>query len=230
VARWPLRSARFRGAGRPPLLGFGTCSGGLSPRSVRRSATAKPRSRLLHRSPGPDRQKIAKGAIICLVNEAVAYWLLFLDLAVGAAVIWLAIWCALWLIRRVRLPPRQANAAQGAGRPPASVKRRCEECGYGWWATPGTERSISGMRLRRWIRRSRRRHRRAPAAWSAPQGWSRCPSCLSTEVRDSRNQDGARGSTSGGFPSFQRSTSTSCSETSQSGVETVADGASSDSV
>jgi hypothetical protein len=74
-----------------------------------------------------------------VVNEAVAYWLLFLDLAVGAAVIGRAICCALWLVRRIRRWLRHANAEQGTGQVPDAVRRRYDSCGYGWWAPPGTE-------------------------------------------------------------------------------------------
>jgi hypothetical protein len=64
--------------------------------------------------------------------------------------------------------------------------RRCDRCGRGWRAVPGREVTVIGLRFRRWVRR-RMRARGAEAVphWAGPFGWSRCPSCLSTQVRTS---------------------------------------------
>ena len=62
--------------------------------------------------------------------------------------------------------------------------RRCDACGRGWRAQPGREISVIGLRLRRRVRRRlRSRDPDRKPRWAAPQGWSRCPSCLSTRVR-----------------------------------------------
>ena len=125
------------------------------------------------------------------MHEAVAYLLLFLDLVVGAAVLWIAIWLVLWLIRRIRRSRAPELADQTAEDMANAVKRRCQKCGCGWWAVPGREVSVSGLRLRRFLRRARRRKKRRVGDWAARQGYSRCPSCLSRQVRDSHDQDPA---------------------------------------
>ena len=83
------------------------------------------------RSRAAEPSKSVRTAILHPVNEAVAYWLLFLDLAVGAAVIWTAIWIVLWLIRRVRRSRQPAAAGQAADQMTNAVKRRCDRCGCG---------------------------------------------------------------------------------------------------
>jgi hypothetical protein len=115
----------------------------------------------------------------------VAYWLLFLDLLVGVAAAWIVIWCVLWAIKRLR---RSVAAVPADGDDP-HVKRRCDACGSSWWGVPGRDKSTLGLKLRRSVRTSRRASKRRSWAWTARQGWSRCPSCLSTEVRDSSEQD-----------------------------------------
>lgn len=117
------------------------------------------------------------------MGEAVAYWLVFVDLAVGVAVAWIVIWCLLWAMQRVR----RAKSAATEGL--TTVKRRCETCGSSWWSLPGQEVSGVGLQLRRSVRKFRRRHRSRSWAWTARKGWSRCPSCLSRNVRDSAGQD-----------------------------------------
>jgi hypothetical protein len=122
------------------------------------------------------------------VKQVVAYGLLLLDLVVGAAVLWIAIWLVLWLVRRVRRAGGPPAAESGDGHAPHSVKRRCQDCGLGWWATPDREVSVSGLRLRRILRHYRRRKKRRVGDWAARQGYSRCPSCFSRRVRDSHDQ------------------------------------------
>ena len=69
---------------------------------------------------------------------------------------------------------------------PESVQRRCDRCRRSWQAIPGRELSGVGLRLRRRARRrARDRGVETASSWSRPQGWSRCPSCLSRRIRTS---------------------------------------------
>lgn len=68
---------------------------------------------------------------------------------------------------------------------PELVVRRCDACGRGWKADPQRRGRVMGLRVRRWVRHRARRRDEPPPGWSGPQGWARCPSCLSTRVRNS---------------------------------------------
>ena len=65
------------------------------------------------------------------------------------------------------------------------TKRVCRSCGSRWYGSPDDDRG----RLALWrARRARRRARKVevvPPERAAKRGWSRCPSCFSTNVRDS---------------------------------------------
>jgi hypothetical protein len=121
------------------------------------------------------------------VGDVGSYGLIFLDLVLGVAVLWVAIWCAVWAIKRVRRSIAPVTA-DSLGR---LKKRRCETCGSSWWSTPGRELSQAGLQIRRAVRKYRRGGKRRSWAWTSRQGWSRCPSCLSREVRDSADQEAA---------------------------------------
>jgi hypothetical protein len=118
-------------------------------------------------------------------RDAVAYWLLFLDLFVGVAAAWIVIWCVLWAFKTLR----GSRGVTPAGEDDPHVKRRCDACGSSWWGIPGYDKTTLGLKMRRQVRTSRRAHKRRSWNWTARQGWNRCPSCLSTEVRNSSEQD-----------------------------------------
>jgi hypothetical protein len=71
--------------------------------------------------------------------------------------------------------------------------RRCDACRSGWLGRPGTDASLLVLRLRRFRRRRARSAGRPVPAWAVKQGWSRCPSCFSSRVRDSRRQHARAG-------------------------------------
>jgi hypothetical protein len=111
--------------------------------------------------------------------------LIFLDLVMGVAVLWVAIWGVVWAIKRVRRSAAPVNAEDLKG----ITKRRCDTCGSSWWGKPGRDVSVVGLQIRRAVRKYRRGGKRHSWSWTSRQGWSRCPSCLSVDVRDSSDQD-----------------------------------------
>jgi len=135
-------------------------------------------------------------------DDTAAYLLLALDLLVVAAVLTLPLVLLLWVLgplrrTRTRRPaPDRSIGPEKSSMPRASdgerVLRRCEDCNVGWKGLPGRDKSKTGLRVRRWVRRRARARKKHGAAWSRRQGWSRCPSCLSTNVRtSSRHSTGA---------------------------------------
>jgi hypothetical protein len=70
-------------------------------------------------------------------------------------------------------------------REPELVVRRCDRCGRGWKADPRVPGRVVGLRVRRWVRHRAREKGEPAPNWAGPQGWSRCPSCLSSRVRTS---------------------------------------------
>lgn len=68
----------------------------------------------------------------------------------------------------------------GEDEEPGTVLRRCESCRVGWKASPGEELSTWALRKDRFARR----RRRTPGQ-RLPRSWSRCPHCLSRQVRTS---------------------------------------------
>lgn len=122
-------------------------------------------------------------------EDAAAYLLLVVDLivvAVGLSLPVLALW---WLVGRARRPRSSGHAAGSAASPGTErVLRRCDACGVGWKGRPGDDRSTLGLKVRRWKRRRTRAEKRHTPAWARRQGWSRCPSCLSSDVRTSSRQ------------------------------------------
>jgi hypothetical protein len=147
-------------------------------------------------------------------EDPAAYLLLAMNLLVVAVVLALPILLLWALIGRplpipgAPSPPRRAPAH----RPPASggstvlpgsaadvdddvaaapgerVLRRCEDCGVLWKGLPGKDSPVPMLKLRRWMRRRTRARKTDTPTWAKRQGWSRCPSCLSTNVRTSRAQ------------------------------------------
>ncbi len=112
------------------------------------------------------------------------YVLLAVDLLLVALLLTVAGYLAAGLLRLARSNRRGIPACASAGE---LTWRRCESCKGRWQAQPGSEVSATGLRLRRAVRRVARTRQRT-VAWARPQGWSRCPRCLSTRVRDSRRQ------------------------------------------
>jgi hypothetical protein len=136
----------------------------------------------------------------------VTYSLLVLDVLVLALLIQLVVFGPIWLVRRrrrstagsgSRAARASATADPGAGFGSGARKRRCDDCRSGWVGEPGTDASAFVLRLRRSARRRAQRSGRPVPNWAAKRGWDRCPSCLSTNVRDSRRQVGV-GSSVGG--------------------------------
>ena len=114
-------------------------------------------------------------------DDAAAYLLLAVDLLVVAVVLTLPLLALLWLIGT----PRRRRSTE-------RVLRRCEACGVAWKGVPGHTLGRTSLRIRRWTRRRARARRQDTPAWAGRQGWSRCPSCLSTKVRTSSRE--SRGS------------------------------------
>lgn len=111
--------------------------------------------------------------------DLAAVLLLVLDLVVVA------------LVLAVPLLLLGAVLRRRGGSSPAPVLRRCEACSAGWRAVPGDDHTALGLRLRRRVRRRARARAGPVPRWARPQGWSRCPSCLSKQVRTSRRDGDA---------------------------------------
>jgi hypothetical protein len=121
-------------------------------------------------------------------DDAAAYLLLLLDLLVVALVLTLPVLAVWWLIGRPPEPRRAVTRDGAAGTHPSPgerVLRRCDGCGVGWKGRPGDDASVLVLKVRRWKRRSTRGKKQDTPAWAGRRGWSRCPSCLSTDVRTS---------------------------------------------
>jgi hypothetical protein len=141
------------------------------------------------------------------VATFVTYSLLILDVLVIALLIQLVVFGPIWLLRRrsrmQSVPQRRARTSTPAPVQPTpgdagfgvgARKRRCDDCRSGWVGEPGTDSSVLQLRLRRAARRRAKRGGRPVPEWAERRGWGRCPSCFSTNVRDSRRQSevGAR--------------------------------------
>jgi hypothetical protein len=109
-------------------------------------------------------------------DDAAAYLLLAVDLLVVALVLTLPLLGFWWLVGRPR---------RSAAEPQQRVLRRCDACGVGWKGTPRDDARAVTLKLRRWQRRRTRERKEDTPAWARRRGWSRCPSCLSTQVRTS---------------------------------------------
>lgn len=84
------------------------------------------------------------------------------------------------LVSRVRPGRRQESKT-----PP--VMRRCEQCRNRWPARPEDNPGVLTLRRRRRVRRRRRARNQPIPDWAKARGWHRCPSCLSSQVRTSRD-------------------------------------------
>jgi hypothetical protein len=109
-------------------------------------------------------------------DDAAAYLLLAVDLLVVALVLTLPLLALWWLVGRPR---------RSAAEPQQQVLRRCDACGIGWKGTPGDDARVVTLKLRRWQRRRTRERKQDTPGWARRRGWSRCPSCLSRQVRTS---------------------------------------------
>lgn len=109
------------------------------------------------------------------------------------------------LLRRQRVevapPERPAQLAPAATQAPAPAQlapgkepgtRRCRSCGSRWFGMPGSDRSRVVVLLARRTRRRTRAAGRPVPDWAVRQGWSRCPSCASTQVRASGSELASR--------------------------------------
>jgi hypothetical protein len=114
-------------------------------------------------------------------GDATAWLLLAVDLLVVAVVLTLPLLALWWLLGRLR--PRRGAPALAPGE---RVLRRCEACGVAWKGRPGEDAGALVLRLRRAVRRRTRARKLPTPSWTRRRGWSRCPSCLSTDVRTSR--------------------------------------------
>lgn len=112
-----------------------------------------------------------------------AYLLLLLDLVVVALLLTVVGYLVVAVLSRVFRRSRRRPPLDNAH----TTWRRCESCKHRWEGAPGDEPSALTLRVRRAARR-RARKRQRTLEWARPQGWSRCPSCLSRQVRDSRRQ------------------------------------------
>jgi len=112
----------------------------------------------------------------------IGYALLLADLVLVALLLTIGGYLLVALVRApFRRRPKSAGADDGR------TWRRCESCKRRWQGTPGQDLGAATLRLRRAVRR-RARKRQRTVEWARAEGWSRCPSCLSTKVRDSRRQ------------------------------------------
>ena len=68
---------------------------------------------------------------------------------------------------------------------PMEQWRRCNDCSRRWWAVEGSDASRRQVLRRRRARRKARKRGKDTPEWARPQGWARCPSCLSEDVRPS---------------------------------------------
>ena len=125
----------------------------------------------------------------------VTYSLLILDVLVIALLIQLIVFGPVWLVRRRRrartMPAAPSPAVEHvapAGFGFGARKRRCDDCRSGWVGVPGSDASVLALRIRRAVRHRAKRHGRPVPEWAERRGWDRCPSCFSTNVRDSRRQ------------------------------------------
>ncbi|MFP5220119.1 MAG: hypothetical protein ACLGIG_10360 [Actinomycetes bacterium] len=123
-------------------------------------------------------------------DDVVAYLLLALNLLVVAIILSLPVLALWWLIGTPRpLPDPPPELLTPSADPPAPgerVLRRCQSCGVLWKGRPGDDASCATLKLRRWMRRRTRARKTDTPAWAKRRGWSRCPSCLSRDVRTSR--------------------------------------------
>ena len=116
--------------------------------------------------------------------DVLAFALVLLDVLVVALILTAALLVPIVLVRR--LLPHRADPSAPA------VLRRCRSCGRRWEGHPGDDPPAWLSRLRRRTRRKARRtargRKRPEPAWARARGYDRCPSCLSHQVRDSRQQ------------------------------------------
>jgi hypothetical protein len=124
-------------------------------------------------------------------EDVAAYLLLAMNLLVVAALLALPVLLVWYVIGRPRPvpggppPPPDEDGPVAAGE---RALRRCDDCGVLWKGAPGSDASVTALKLRRWMRRRTRARKSDTPDWAKRRGWSRCPSCLSTNVRTSRAQ------------------------------------------
>ena len=113
-------------------------------------------------------------------SDLAAYLLLAMAVLAVGTVLSLPVLLLWFVVGRPRPLP-------GAEQPVGSerVLRRCDDCGVLWKGRPGQDASRLTMRLRRRVRRRTRERKADTPTWASRRGWSRCPSCLSTNVRTS---------------------------------------------
>lgn len=134
-------------------------------------------------------------------EDFIAYLLLVLPLLVVAFLLAVPLLALLWLLGKLRGPRRhmalRPHRTRSQPTPPevaapvdpdGRVLRRCDACGAGWKDVPGHDLGRTSLRVRRWVRRRARRRGDNVPGWARRQGWSRCPSCLLTQVRTSSRQ------------------------------------------
>jgi hypothetical protein len=122
-------------------------------------------------------------------SDVAAYLLLAANLLVVAAVLSLPLMLLWWLAgrrRRVAAAPAQTDHGDVPTAPGERVLRRCDDCGVLWKGRPSRDIGVTGLKVRRWVRRRTRARKTDTPAWAKRQGWSRCPSCLSKKVRTSQ--------------------------------------------
>jgi hypothetical protein len=96
--------------------------------------------------------------------------------------------CLVGLVRSVRRPAAAAAPSAVAAAGPEQWWR-CESCKRRWRSAAGPGGSAWMLRLRRRARRRARTRGEVTPEWARARGSLRCPSCLSTDVRPSRQQD-----------------------------------------
>ena len=124
--------------------------------------------------------RIRTGQDVAVSSDLVAFALVLLDVLVVALILTAALLVPIALSRR--LLPHRADPTAPA------VLRRCRSCGRRWEGHPGDDPPAWLSRLRRRARRKARGQKRPEPAWARARGYDRCPSCLSHQVRDSRQQ------------------------------------------
>ncbi len=84
-----------------------------------------------------------------------------------------------------RAHPAASSRPQEPARDGAAEEwRRCNHCKRRWWGVEGSDLPKREVQRRRRARQAARAEG-TTAEWARPQGWTRCPTCLSKDVRTS---------------------------------------------
>ena len=120
-------------------------------------------------------------------GQSEAYALLAVSVVVVGAGLCLLLLLAGGLLRALAVPVRARLQPDRAAEQPLVV-RRCEACGKAWRTRAQRHLSLPRLLTARTVRHGCTARGWEVPVWARPQGWTRCPSCLSTRVRTSGGQ------------------------------------------